>query len=232
MASCGLLGPWCVRVSAPHQTAEEHTFSQAFALVGRHEANSLPLHDGRVCPRHAYLQALPGGLCCVDLGCRTGTHWNGEHRSHGWISPGEQVQIGPFTLELLPASRTMWRFSPAWLKGDPLAVQADDVHFPPLYGEVFDEGELRGRWRFQMAVTLVGGTPGQCKVHLVHESVSRFHCSLVRTPFGLWAIDLLSRKGVYLNGSASIANASMRATACKWGSIHSASVPSLPVSLE
>lgn len=32
--------------------------------------------------------------------------------------------------------------------------------------------------------------------------VSQFHCGLVRTPHGLWAVDLLGRGGISVNGTA------------------------------
>jgi hypothetical protein len=47
---------------------------------------------------------------------------------------------------------------------------------------------------------LVGRSP-ECLVFVQHKSLSRLHCSLVRTPLGLWVVDLLSRKGTYYNGN-------------------------------
>jgi hypothetical protein len=35
---------------------------------------------------------------------------------------------------------------------------------------------------------------------LTNDSVSRFHANLVRTPLGVWVIDLLTREGTYVNG--------------------------------
>src|SRR5256885_1518950 len=48
---------------------------------------------------------------------------------------------------------------------------------------------------------LVAGTHAACKVWLRDAHVSSFHCSLVRTPTGLWVVDLASRGGIALNGS-------------------------------
>ena len=35
---------------------------------------------------------------------------------------------------------------------------------------------------------------------LTDESVSKFHAAPVRTPLGVWVIDLLAREGTYVNG--------------------------------
>ena len=36
-------------------------------------------------------------------------------------------------------------------------------------------------------------------MHLIGESVSSFHCSLVRTPLGVWVVDLFDKNGVRVN---------------------------------
>jgi hypothetical protein len=48
-------------------------------------------------------------------------------------------------------------------------------------------------------LTMVGRLP-TCKLQLSDVSVSRYHCSLLHTPQGVWAIDLLSREGTIVNG--------------------------------
>jgi len=44
------------------------------------------------------------------------------------------------------------------------------------------------------------GRSRSCKVRLNDDSVSTVHCSLVRTPKGVWAVDLLGRGGIAVNG--------------------------------
>ena len=48
-------------------------------------------------------------------------------------------------------------------------------------------------------LTLVGGS-GDCAVRLPGPGISRFVCALLRTPAGVWAIDLLSSRGLAING--------------------------------
>ena len=47
-------------------------------------------------------------------------------------------------------------------------------------------------------MSLIGSASG-CKFRLADPSVSSFHCSLLRTPLGLWVIDLLAPAGVSVN---------------------------------
>jgi chromosome segregation ATPase len=44
------------------------------------------------------------------------------------------------------------------------------------------------------------GSSSACRVRLRDASVSKYHCSLVGTPAGVWVVDLLSRTGTCLNG--------------------------------
>ena len=39
-----------------------------------------------------------------------------------------------------------------------------------------------------------------CQFVLTDDSVSKFHAALIRTPLGVWVIDLLAREGTYVNG--------------------------------
>ena len=47
-------------------------------------------------------------------------------------------------------------------------------------------------------MSLIGSASG-CKFRLADPSVSPFHCSLLRTPLGLWVVDLLGPDGVSVN---------------------------------
>jgi hypothetical protein len=48
-------------------------------------------------------------------------------------------------------------------------------------------------------LALVGRAP-ECRVRLAGVGVSSFHCGLLRTPGGLWAVDLLGREEISVNG--------------------------------
>ena len=46
------------------------------------------------------------------------------------------------------------------------------------------------------------GSSARCKVRLYDPNVSKHHCALLRTPSGLWVIDLLGRDGITVNGES------------------------------
>jgi pSer/pThr/pTyr-binding forkhead associated (FHA) protein len=200
-----MAGPWKLAVSRLHHPAHVHSLEQPFVLVGRAEGNGLLLPDPQVSRRHAYLQVLPDGVVCVDLDSRTGTHrgvgthFDTESRvGYFWLARGDSVQVGPFTLDpaLGPVS-DLPSVPPAY---DPLADQgARDEYLPPVAVAVSGARIELARWRLNTVVGLVGSSPW-CSARIRHESVSAFHCSLVRTPVGVWVIDLLSRRGTFRNG--------------------------------
>ena len=57
----------------------------------------------------------------------------------------------------------------------------------------------RRPWRICQPITLVG-RHRHCRPRLNHDSVARFHSSLIATPAGLYAADLRSGRGTFVNG--------------------------------
>jgi len=53
-------------------------------------------------------------------------------------------------------------------------------------------------WAPEGLLALVGRSD-RCQLVLIDNNISQYHASLVRTPLGLWIIDLASREGVYVN---------------------------------
>src|SRR5262249_436633 len=111
--------------------------------------------------------------------------------------PDQGVQIGPYTLELATDARV--REGPGdWVAEDwdPLQDRANDPQFlPQITLEIGNE--VVSRLHMNRMLVLVGSSPA-CRIRLRDARVSRYHCSLVRTPQGVWLIDLLH--GTYLNG--------------------------------
>jgi hypothetical protein len=60
-------------------------------------------------------------------------------------------------------------------------------------------GDERRRLAMDRVLTLVGGSE-RCHLRLPGPGSSRIVCGLVLTPIGVWAVDLLSSKGVAING--------------------------------
>jgi hypothetical protein len=178
-------------------TPRRLVLGQPFALVGRDSRNHVCLSDSQVSRRHAYLQVVAGQLFCVDLDSRTGVHWPDGPRPFGWVHPTEEIRIGPFTLSAHPANGDSPPAPPEW---DPLGAAPPELTEGPgwFLDRWGDTSGLPGR-QVKRVLTLMGRERG-CKLRMSDPSVSRFHCSLVWTWRGLWAIDLLSREGTRLNG--------------------------------
>src|SRR5262249_23099145 len=168
-------------------------FETPFVLVGRDQRNDLVLAHQAVSRRHAYLQLVGGRLFCLDLKSRFGVRLGGEHKPCGWLGSGPLTLL-PYELHL-DAPRPPARPAPLPRR------RRDAEGLPELALETHSGGVQRGRWRMPGALALAGQHPA-CKLHFIHPTVSAFHCAWVRTPGGLWVIDLLSRAGVQVNGAA------------------------------
>ena len=184
LAACGSTEPLRLGVGQRDELGSEaRTFRQPFLVIGRRPESDLVLDHWQVSRRHAYLQLIEGRFYCVDLGSRTGTHGGDAAERSGWLERGRAIQIGPF------------------------AVRPEAPSTPPKPSGAGPgvTWELPGRaigqsiWRMDRHLALVGRSPA-CKIRIVEPDVSKFHCSLVLTPMGVWVVDLLGQKGVLVNG--------------------------------
>jgi pSer/pThr/pTyr-binding forkhead associated (FHA) protein len=165
---------------------------QPFALVGRQTQSDVILDDPQVSARHTYLQVIAGGVFCLDLKSRTGTHWPEGSRPFGWINPHQSLRLGNHVLRLLqPLGNNPGVFDP---------MVAGSLKQPLLTLEFSHGRTTRSQWSMNRVLALIG-TVGQCKVRLHdRKGVAPFHASLVCTPKGAWVVDLLGPAGVYHNG--------------------------------
>ena len=183
-AECGLNQPFQVEVSLKgERTTQLHEFRQPFLLIGRRTGADLLLDHWLVSRRHAYLQLIDGRFFCVDLGSRTGTHGGDATERSGWIDPIRAIQIGPYSVrpELPPFT---------------------DFDSPPLPVVTWTLPNRAGeasQWTMNRGLALIGKSPA-CKIRIPESDVSRFHCGLVLTPGGVWAIDLLTQRPILVNG--------------------------------
>jgi pSer/pThr/pTyr-binding forkhead associated (FHA) protein/chromosome segregation ATPase len=198
--SCGTAAPLELNVSGPGLAGgRRHVFEHPFVLVGRHERSGLRLEDDAVSRQHAYLQQLGGRVFCVDLGSRTGVRWGGGPRPAGWLRPGQGVQIGPYTLELATAVRGGEEPGDCRAEDwDPLRDRASDPRSLPRV-TVEAGSEVLAHLSLNRALVLVGSSP-DCRIRLRDSRVWRYHCSLLRTPQGVWLINLLPGADACLNG--------------------------------
>jgi pSer/pThr/pTyr-binding forkhead associated (FHA) protein len=180
----------------------EWSLSQPFALIGRDERSDVRLEDDQVSRRHVYLQVIGGEVFCVDLLSRLGVWWEDESRRFGWVRRGQAVGVGPYRLVVMPGAEA--DVPAASARPDPMAPWPSGGGPLPGEGlvlEVVDRTTVLTRWRIDRELALVGRS-ADCSLQLADASVSRYHCSLVSTPEGLWVVDLLGKDGVWVNGVA------------------------------
>jgi len=194
--ACRWTDPLRVSIEAPDPPSiTEHSVHQPFALVGSDPRMDVRLNDAQVNRRHAYVQLVGGKVFCVDLQSKSGIQLQGRTRRSEIIEPGEALRIGPYWLRVLstngglrpPADYAARKFS-------------EEEELPEVALEFVNRLPGPTVWRMTTMLALVGRAP-LCRVRLVGASVSRFHCSLVRTPLGLWVVDLFGKGGIRVNDS-------------------------------
>jgi pSer/pThr/pTyr-binding forkhead associated (FHA) protein len=200
LEACGATGPveleWIVDES---DEVVRRGFGRPAVLVGRHPEADLILSDPRVGRRHAYLQMVEGRLFAVDLGSRDGLRWSGVPRRSGWVDRQRPVRVGPATIRVVGGDRDESE-GIAGVGPGPLSRRFEGRQAAP--GVVL---EIRGgsgepsRWSMDRPLALAGSAP-DCRVQLTEPGTSRYVCGLVRTPLGVWMVDLLSSRGVSVNG--------------------------------
>ena len=201
LEACGSAGPLVLGVEEPDAAGVSwRVFDQPFVVVGRDPAADLFLRNRGISRRHAYLQMIAGRLFCVDLQSRTGTRWGDEPGLFGWVHPDPGVRMGPF------------RFRPRDEGPGTSTGKAGGVALPLPVSRSFEQADLTEArleilgpsagstsWQVSRALVLIGGSRA-CKVQLRGGGVAEIHAGLVRTPAGVFAVDLLGPGGILVNG--------------------------------
>jgi pSer/pThr/pTyr-binding forkhead associated (FHA) protein len=204
--ACGLGAPIALECEGPSASADGsagHTFDSPFVLIGRERQSGLFLEDGQVGRRHALLQAVDGRVFVVDLGSRSKVFWEGEDapREHGWLAESVSIKIGPYRIRRRSTGAVAdWANN---LDGfeSPLEANGKDVDSLPRAALELPirMGDRPSLWRFESRLAVVGRSE-ICQFVLTDQSISKFHAVLVRTPLGVWIVDILAREGTHVNG--------------------------------
>ncbi len=205
--ACGLGDPLalvCQKVSSSTGPYTPLDYPRPFMLIGRDPEADLLLNDAQISRRHAFLQAVAGRVYWIDLESRTKVFGNGQEapQSQGWLDPGHFIQVGQYRLH-----RTDRRTDepPGFEGPDPftalIGTGSEANPLPrPLLELPFRVGGKSPTWEMDSLQALVGRAD-PCQLVLNDPSISRHHASLVRTPMGLWVVNLLAREGVHVNGT-------------------------------
>ena len=183
LSACGSDEPLRVGVGLRDGLDSENwVFRQPFLVIGRRPESDLVLDHWQVSRRHAYVQLIEGRFYCVDLGSRTGTHGGDVTERSGWLERGRAIQIGPYAVR------------PEW----PNPAARPSAPTPSVTWELPGRAIGQAAWRMDRHLALIGRSPA-CKIRIVEPDVSKFHCSVVLTPQGVWVVDLHGQNGVTVN---------------------------------
>jgi pSer/pThr/pTyr-binding forkhead associated (FHA) protein len=203
--ACGLRAPIQLESEdsgRPDAQCVVTVFDGPFVLIGRGSSSHLLLDHGKVSRRHAFLQAVAGGLYVVDLQSRSKVYWDGQEapQSHGWLGEDRFINVGPYRIRRRdgqnldgPVGQTAGRDS---------ALQPDTANsdaLPKVGLELpIRVGQQPPQWLLDSRLALLGRSEG-CQLVLTDDSISKFHAALVRTPLGVWVVDLSTREGTHVN---------------------------------
>jgi pSer/pThr/pTyr-binding forkhead associated (FHA) protein len=202
LEACGARVPFQVALEQPGRSEMvRRTLALPFALIGRDKRADFALDDEQIGFRHAYLQMVAGRVWCVDLGSRTGIHWQSERKSAGPVDSDHDIRIGPYTLRLADENAAERGEAPSVPPNPLICSSANPSSLSAVALEFRGDATRQKLWMVDRPLTLLGRA-SFCKLRMHNPMVSRVHCALLNTAGGLWLIDLLSREGTYVNGTA------------------------------
>lgn len=208
LVACGSKIPLRLGLKKAHEPPERWTcraFRQPFLIVGRDPNADLVLDHWQISRRHLYLQLIGARLLCVDLDSRTGLSWDEGSWPAGWLDAGQVVRLGDMELRLWDDLQNSKPEVSSWIAAQPGPLRSQTIQAEailPGVRIVSPTSESEGsshQWPMDRIVALAGRGEA-CRLRLGGSDISRFECSLVRTPNGLWVVDLLGRNGVLVNG--------------------------------
>ena len=191
-------GSFRLRLTGPAgQPARELEVARPFAVVGRLPEVDIQLDDRAVSRRHLYLHLDGRGLFVVDLATRTGTRFDGQDRTSGWLRPGQVLEVAGYRLELLECRVRNGGDAP---EDEPRANLLADASGSPLARVTLypdPPGATSPRTLGSELVFL--GRGSCCGVRLEAAAAARIHCVLSRGRQAAYIVDLAGR-GLTIDG--------------------------------
>jgi hypothetical protein len=196
LEACGASGPLHLWIAhRKSRQAMRRTVPHPFVLVSR-KAPDLGVSRGHAAGKHlAYLQVITGRMFGIVL--RNSPGVGREALQSAWLDHRQLIRTGRFEIRLLEGIPQ----DDPWLvdRPSPLTPGSLDAHLVPRVTlEVAHRGARLRHWKMNRLLALVGSSPA-CQVRLRDGSVAPVQCSLVGTPKGVWAVDLLGQGRLVLN---------------------------------
>jgi pSer/pThr/pTyr-binding forkhead associated (FHA) protein len=173
-----------IRVRGPDGSHAKYLVRKPFAWIGSDSRADVVLPDGKALPCHLYLHAMKEGVYCLGLT---------RSAPNGWMAPATHAAIGPYRI----AARFDDDEAPDAPPTDPRSPNSLNGCRPRFeivsrHGQVFE--------RFLSRRLTIVGRERPSTLLLKSHSVSRVHCVVFCDGESVWAVDLLSRNGMLLDG--------------------------------
>jgi pSer/pThr/pTyr-binding forkhead associated (FHA) protein len=200
--ACGIKDSLRLVVEDPEaKGGDSRWFPQPFVVIGRDPRADMLLDDPQISRRHVYLQAVGGWLFWVDLESRTGTRTEAGPRKSGWLTGNGFLGVGPYAIRRCAATEPAGESAlgePPWdLPSAALAYSREPL--PEVALEFLNGPSKSTVWPMHRVMSMIGSAKS-CKFRLTDRSVSAIHASLLRTPAGLWVVDLRGDHSISVNG--------------------------------
>ncbi len=201
LKACGIKDSLRLSVEGPEFKGGESrwTFPQPFAVIGRDPRVDVHLEDQQVSRRHVYLQGVAGWLFWVNLESRVGTRTEAGRQKFGWMMGDDSLCVGPYKIRRggpTQAGESASSRPPRELPSVAMSYGRDPL--PEVTLEFLNGPSKATRWPMHRVLSMIGSAKG-CKFRLPDRSVSAFHASLLRTPTGLWVVDLRGDQRISVN---------------------------------
>jgi pSer/pThr/pTyr-binding forkhead associated (FHA) protein len=197
--TCGIADSFQLVVESPSRNEPElRLLHQPFALIGRDPRADVFLDHAEVSRRHVYIQMIEARAFWIDLESRTGSRDEKKAQKFGWLEGVHTLGVGPYVIRRFANdSQAGHDVRDDELPRDtPLIAQAHSRGpLPEVTLEFLNGPSQSTSWPVHRVMSLIGSASG-CKFRLTDPSVSRFHASLLRTPAGVWIVDLLGKGGI------------------------------------
>lgn len=197
LEACGATGPIVLEVEGPDERVSgRRVFEQPAIRIGASRSADLVLAHPEIRRRQAYLQVVGGHLFGMDLSRRA-------EAPNGWLRPSDWLTVGPFRLRAqIGESPATAESAAEGIEELPSALSrayAQRHAYPAATLLITGSRDAAETYPVTRVLTLIGRDPS-CKIRLQATKSSLYYGALVRTPQGLWFVDLLSSQRMTVNG--------------------------------
>lgn len=171
--------------SAKDETSQAFQIKTPFAIIGTSDHCNIRISDRSILPEHAYVQVLGDQVFVCSFSERQPVICNSQPVNADWFDINQEFELGEFQMRVLPDKG----FRPL-----------DTSESRPIIVARVDGDDSSGRLIWSDKDVSLAGRTSACMFRMKSSSVSNIHCSIVRTPYSVWVVDLSGHRGTYIDG--------------------------------